>query len=104
MGSLRSGRHPHYGGKLKQVGMKFPTNAGWFILAKQICRYREISFNEFVRNLIVREVKHIKHTKMWHCDCTDATGKYHYWFKRKHYCNQCGKYQLPIYENMGRKG
>ena len=104
MGSLRSGRHPHYGGKLKQVGMKFPTNAGWFILAKQICRYREISFNEFVRNLIVREVKHIKHTKMWHCDCTNITGKLLYHFKRKHYCNDCGKYQLPVYEQMGRKG
>ena len=104
MGSLRSGRHPHYGGALKQVGMKFPIHSGWFQLAKQICKYREISFNEWVRMLIIKEVKHIKYTQMWPCECTDIRGKIRYWFRRKHYCNQCGKYQLPVYEQMGRKG
>ena len=103
MGSLRSGRHPHYGGKLKQVGLKFPVHSGWFKLAKQICKYREISFNEFVRLLIVKEVKHIKYTQMWPCECTDETGKIKYHFKRQHNCNFCGKHRLEVYENMGRK-
>ena len=103
MGSLRSGRHPHYGGALKQVGMKFPTHSSWFQLAKQICKYRGISFNEFVRLLVVKEVKHIKYTQMWHCECTTTAGKFIYHFKRKQYCNNCGVYQLEVYEKMGRK-
>ena len=103
MGSLRSGRHPHYGGMLKQVGLKFPVFSNWFQLAKRICKYREISFNEFVRTLVEREVKHIKATKMWGCNCTNQKGAILYHFKRTQYCNGCGKYQLEVYEKMGRK-
>jgi len=103
MGSLSSGRHPHYGGKLTQVGLKFPTASGWFTLAKQICKYREISFNEWVRTLIIREVKHIKYTKMWPCECTNSKGKIQYNFKRQHYCNFCGKYQTEFHKKMYNK-
>jgi len=100
MGGISSGRHPHWGGKLKQVALKFPTNSTWFILAKRICRYREISFNEFVRTVVEKEVKQIKYTKMWPCECTDLKGKIQFNFKRLHYCSGCGKYQTKHHESL----
>ena len=103
MGSQSSGRHPYYGGALKQVGLKFPIHSGWFQLAKRICHYRGISFNEFVRLLIIKEVRHIQYTKMWPCKCTSSTGKILYHFKGKQYCNDCGQYQLEVYEKMGQR-
>jgi hypothetical protein len=100
MGGISSGRHPHYGGPLKQVALKFPTNSAWFLLAKRVCRYKEISFNEFVRLLVKKEVQNFKYTKMWPCECTDLKGKVQYNFKRLHYCNQCGKYQTEFHEGL----
>ena len=100
MGSLSSGRHPHYGGKLKQVALKFPTGSEWFMLAKRICHYKEISFNEFVRQIVKQETEKFRYTKMWGCECTDSRGKTHYNFKRRDYCNQCGMYQTKHHESL----
>ena len=100
MGSLSSGRHPHYGGKLKQVALKFPTASNWFMLAKRICHYKEISFNEFVRQIVKQETEKFRYTKMWACECTDSRGKTHYNFKRTHHCNQCGMYQTKHHESL----
>jgi len=103
MGGISSGRHPHYGGPLKQVALKFPTNAEWYYLAKRICRYKEISFSEWVRQMVKREAQNFKYAKMWPCECTDIRGKIQYWFKRKHYCNECGKYQTKHHESLYNK-
>ena len=103
MGGISSGRHPHYGGKLKQVALKFPVYANWFLLAKRICHYKEISFNEWVRLLVKKEVDKFKYTKMWSCKCTDSTGKIQVNFKRKQYCNQCGEYQNDMYKHLYNK-
>ena len=103
MGGISSGRHPHYGGQLKQVALKFPVYANWFLLAKQICQYKEISFNEWVRLLVKKEVDKFKYTKMWECKCTDSKGKIQVNFKRTHYCNECGQYQNDMYKHLYNK-
>jgi len=104
MGSLRSGRPPSYWGPIKQVALKFPIMSEWFRIAKRIAHYRGISFNEFVRQVVKREVDNWRNNKMWACKCTDDKGLRRLYFKITHYCNYCGTYQLPIYEKMGRKG
>ena len=103
MGGISSGRHPHYGGRLKQIGIKFPVFTNWFILAKQICHYKEISFSEWVRLLVKKEVERFRYTKMWPCKCTDSRGKIQYNFKRSHYCNICGQYQNDMYKHLYNK-
>ena len=103
MGGLSSGRHPHYAGQLKQVGIKFPVYTNWFLLAKRICHYKEISFAEWVRQIVKKEVNKFKYTKMWECECTDSRGKIQVNFKRKHYCNECGEYQLEVHKHLYNK-
>jgi len=105
MGGISSGRDPYYGGKLKQVALKFPTRTSWFQLAKRICRYRGISFSEWVRELVRRETKQFQYTKMWPCKCPSAfqQGQFHYNFKGKQYCNQCGEYQNDMYKHLYNK-
>jgi hypothetical protein len=103
MGGISSGRHPHWGGGLKQVAIKFPTKNDYFLLAKRICYYREISFSEWVRELVRKEVQQFKYTKMWPCECTDSRGKVQINFKRKHYCNECGQYQTKHHESLYNK-
>jgi len=103
MGSERSGRYSHYEGKLTQVGLKFPKHTIWYILAKRICRYKGISFNEYVRQLVHKDVQHYKNTKMWSCKCTTKDGKMVYWFNRTHYCSDCGEYQLELHRQLYNK-
>ena len=103
MGGISSGRHPHWGGGLKQVALKFPTKNEWFLLAKRICRYRGISFSEWVRELVRKETKQFQYTKMWECKCTDSRGKIHLNFRRTHYCNECGEYQLEVHKHLYNK-
>lgn len=103
MGGISSGRTPHWGGALKQVALKFPVTAEWYFLAKRICRYKEISFSEWVRRMVKREAQNFKYTKMWPCGCTNAKGKRLYNFRRQHYCNHCGKYISKHHEHLYNK-
>ena len=103
MGGISSGRHPHYGGKLKQVAIKFPTNAEWYYLAKRICRYKEISFSEWIRLMVRDEAHKFRYTKMWPCKCTNAKGKRLYNFRRQVYCNHCGEYLSKHHELLYNK-
>jgi hypothetical protein len=100
MGSLRSGRHPYYGGLLKQVGLKFPVLSEWYLLARRIAKRKDISFNEYVRRLVYEDVQRYKRDKMWSCECTNAKGKRTIWFKSTHYCNSCGEYQTEHHKSL----
>lgn len=103
MGGLSSGRRPHWGGVLKQVGLKFPVFAEWFLLAKRIANYQSKSFNEYVRDLVYKDVQHWKHQKLWQCECVNDKGKIQLNFKRKHYCNFCGQYQTEHHKQLYNK-
>jgi hypothetical protein len=103
MGSYRSGRYPHHEGKLKQIALKFPINAWWFMLAKRRCAYLEQSFSDYVRDLVKADIKKYRYTKMWSCECEDPRGKPLLNFKRQHYCPGCGKYQTAHHEQLYNK-